>query len=213
MKEKSVIYTIGHSSHKIDFFIELLKEYNINCIIDVRTIAASAYNPQYNKEALQKILAKNNICYLHFAKEFGARHTEPKLLDSNGVVDFEKVRNTEEFRKGVERVKKGIEKGYTIALMCSESEPLDCHRFSMVSLALSKEGFDVRHIMKDKTFKTNDQLEYQLLKKYDTKLPKPDMFHQDISIEDQLLVAYRLKNKDIGYNPHLHSQSFYTELI
>ena len=39
------------------------------------------------------------------------------------------------------------------------------------------------------------------------------MFHQDISIEDQLLVAYRLKNKDIGYNPHLHSQSFYTELI
>lgn len=202
MDNTPIIYTVGHSTHQLDYFLELLNEYGVNCIIDVRSVAASSYNPQYNKEPLTNFLKRNGIQYLHFAEEFGARHNDPDLLDDEGKVDFEKVRKSWTFKNGVERIWQGLDKGFTISLMCSESEPLDCHRFSMVSIALEKDGFNVKHIMKDKSLKTNGQLENQLLKKYDKKLPKPDMFNLNVTLDDQLKVAYRLKNKEIGFSPY-----------
>lgn len=204
--EKPVIYTVGHSTHPIDYFLELLKEYSINCLVDVRSLAASTYNPQYNKEPLSNFLKNNGVTYLHFAEEFGARHTDPDLLDDEGKVDFDKVRKTWLFKQGVERLWLGLDKGNVIALMCSESEPLDCHRFSMVSVALQKDGFEVKHILKDKSIKSNQELEKQLLKKYDKKLPRPDIFQPDITTNDQLKCAYRLKNKEIGFSPYAKEQ-------
>lgn len=197
-----VIYTIGHSNHTADLFLELLKAFRINCLIDVRSTAASAYNPHFNKEPLSNFLKNNNITYLHFADEFGARHTDPDLLDEDDKVDFEKVRKSASFQKGLERLKAGLDKGFTITLMCSESEPFDCHRFSMISLALVKNGFTVKHILKDKTLLSNEDLEKQLLKKYDAKLPKPDMFNPHVTREEQLDAAYKFRNKDIAFSPY-----------
>lgn len=200
--ENPVIYTIGHSNHQIDFFLELLNAYSVNCIIDVRSIAASSYNPQYNKEPLSNFLKTHKITYLHFSEEFGARHSDPDLLDEEGKVDFEKVRKSFAFKNGIERIWQGLDKNFVISLMCSESEPFDCHRFSMISIALEKEGFSVKHILKDKSIKSNVQLENLLLKKYDKKLPKPDMFTPNVSLEEQLEVAYKLRNKEIAYSPY-----------
>ena len=200
--EKPIIYTVGHSTHQIDYFLELLQKYSINCLVDVRSVAASSYNPQYNKEPLSNFLKNHGVTYMHFAEEFGARHSDPDLLDDEGKVDFEKVRKSWNFKNGVERLWLGLDKGFTIALMCSEGEPFDCHRFSMVSIALEKDGFDVKHILKDKTLKSNSELESQLLKKYDKKIPKPTMFEPDITKEDQLKAAYRLKNKEIAFSPY-----------
>jgi len=205
--DKPIIYTVGHSVHQLDYFLELLNEYKVNCLIDVRSVAASAYNPQYNEEPFKNFLKKHGIVYLHFADEFGARQTDPDYLDEEGKVDFEKFRRSWVFKNGVERVWQGVDKGFVISLMCSESEPFDCHRFSMVSVGLDKDGMDVRHILKDKTLKTNAQLEAQLLKKYDKLIPKPDMFNPDVSLEDQIKAAYRLKNKEIGYSPYSKQQS------
>jgi uncharacterized protein (DUF488 family) len=199
---KPIIYTVGHSTHPLDYFLELLQAYSITCVVDVRSVAASAYNPQYNKEPLSNFLKRNGITYLHFAEEFGARHTDPDLLDEEGKVDFVKVRKSWNFKKGVERLWQGIEKGFTVSLMCSESDPLDCHRFSMIATALEKDGFEIQHVLKDKTLKSNTQLEVELLKKYDKKIPKPDLFEPVISTADQLKVAYRLKNKEIAYSPY-----------
>jgi uncharacterized protein (DUF488 family) len=198
---KPVIYTVGHSTHQLEYFLELLQEYSVNCIVDVRSVAASSYNPQYNKEPLSNFLKNNRITYLHFSEEFGARHNDPDLLDEEGKVDFEKVRKSWNFKRGVERLWQGINKNFAIALMCSESDPLDCHRFSMVSIALEKDGFAVKHILKDKTLKSNADLELQLLKKYDKKIPKTDIF-ENVTKNEQLKVAYRLRNKEIAYSPY-----------
>ena len=200
--DRPTIYTVGHSTHPIEVFLDLLKTFSVNCLIDVRSVAASSYNPQYNKEPLTNFLKANGIFYMHFAEEFGARHTDPDLLDEEGKVNFELVRKSWNFKNGVERLWQGLDKGYTIALMCSEGEPFDCHRFSMVSIALEKDGFEVKHILKDKTIKTNAQLESQLLKKYEKKIPQPDMFQPNISLDDQLKAAYRLRNKEIAYSPY-----------
>lgn len=205
--ESPVIYTVGHSTHTLDYFLELLQSQSVNCLVDVRSIAASAYNPQFNKEPLSNFLKKRGILYMHFSEEFGARHTDPDLLDDEGKVDFEKVRKSWNFKRGVERLWKGVEKGFNISLMCSEGEPFDCHRFSMISVALEKEGLHVKHIMKDKMIKTNAQLENQLLKKYDKKIPKPSIFEPNVSLDMQIKIAYRLRNKEIAFSPYSSEQT------
>lgn len=198
---KPVIYTVGHSTHTPEYFGELLKAYAVTCVVDVRSVPASRYNPQYNQRALADFLKNNDIAYLHFAKEFGARQTDINVLD-NGRVNFEKVRNSPIFKQGVERIRTGVDKGYTIALMCAESDPFDCHRFSMVSVGLKEAAFDVQHIFKDKSVKTNAELEQELLKKYEDKLPKSNMFNPNVSKSERLNEAYRLKNKEIGFSPY-----------
>jgi uncharacterized protein (DUF488 family) len=201
--DKPIIYTIGHSTHPLNYFLSLLREYNINCLVDVRSVAASSYNPQYNKEPLSNFLKNNGIIYMHLPEEFGARHSDPDLLDEKGKVDFAKVRKSWNFKNGVERLQSGIDKGYTISLMCSESDPFDCHRFSMIAVALQQAGFKVLHVMKDKSLKSTADLEQLLLKKYAPQLPKSDMFQPNVTHEDQLNVAYRLRNMEIAFSPYL----------
>jgi uncharacterized protein (DUF488 family) len=200
--DEPLIYTVGHSTHPIDDFLDLIKAFSINCVVDVRTVAASVYNPQYNQSVFSPFLKANGVAYLHFPEEFGARHSNPEFLDEEGKVDFELVRKSDSFKHGVERLQRGLKNGYVIALMCSESDPFECHRFSMVAVGLGQAGMRVDHILKNKTVATTSDLEQQLLKKYSKKIPRPDIFQPDVSREEQLTVAYRLRNKDIAYSPY-----------
>jgi len=203
---KPIVFTIGHSTHSLDYFLDLLRTYSIDCVIDVRSIAASKFNPQYNQIPLSNFLRSNNIFYKHLSLEFGARQTSPDLLDDDGKVSFEKVQESWNFKKGVSIIKNETDLGSKVVLMCSESDPFDCHRFSMISIALSNFDFEVKHILKDKSLKTNEQLENQLLKKYSKKIPKPDIFNPNITIENQLKEAYKLLNKEIAYSPYLRNK-------
>ena len=203
---RPVIYTIGHSTHPIEYFLELLKHYNVNCVVDVRSLPASRFNPQYNKKALSNALEKQKIKYLHFGEEFGARQTDPDLLDEDGKVDFEKMRNSEKFKKGIDSVWREAQNDYVIALMCSESEPLNCHRFSMISLALK--DFQVKHILKEKSVVSQKQLEDKLLEKYSEKLPKVDLFKLKVTRNELLNAAYRFINKEVAYSPEAQKRGF-----
>ncbi len=58
MNNQNTVFTIGHSNHSIEYLIELLQTHSINCIIDVRSVPASAYNPQFNSENLQNSFSK-----------------------------------------------------------------------------------------------------------------------------------------------------------
>jgi uncharacterized protein (DUF488 family) len=198
---RSIVHTIGHSTHQLDYFLELLQDYSIDCLLDVRSMPASAYNPQFNKEVLYHFLKSKGIEYLHFGKEFGARHTAPGVLDEEGKVDFELIRKTPEFISGVQQVIQKVKEGRTLTLMCSESDPMECHRFSMISVAIEAAGIEVWHILKDKSWQSNADLEQQLLKKFSKKIPHPDLFQPDISVADQLKAAYRLHNKEVAYSP------------
>ena len=194
---KPVIYTIGHSTHPIAYFLELLKTHHVNCVVDVRSMPASRFNPQYNKKSLTKSLNNHGIAYLHFGEEFGARQTDPALLDNEGRVDFEKMRASAKFQQGIARLQKGCVSGYTIALMCSEAEPLHCHRFSMISFALTE--FDVRHILKDKSLIEQVALEDQMLKVYTKKL-QPTIFHR-AERPEKLAEAYKILSLEVAYSP------------
>lgn len=206
-REKREIYTIGHSTHTLEYFLELLQAYNIDTLVDVRSTPASGYNPQFNKDVLESFLKQNNIKYMHFKDEFGARQTDESILEDDGCVNFELFRKTYQFQNGIERLDIGISKGYKIALMCAEGNPLECHRFSMISVYLEEIGITVKHILKDKSVKLHKELEEELLKKYRKKIPIPTLFEPEVDKSDQLKNAYKLHNKEIGWRSDKNEQN------
>ncbi len=197
--EKKKIFTIGHSNHTIEYFYELLQSQEINCLIDIRSLPASKFNPQFNQTCLKNYLKNKGITYLHFKNEFGARQEGKEILDEKGQVNFDRFRKTFNFKRGVVRVRIGALKGYKITLMCAEGDPLKCHRFSMVAVYLRGIGFEVKHIMKNKQLKSHHELEKELLERYSKKLSKPSLFKPNIDEKSKLEEAYQLHNKEIGW--------------
>lgn len=138
----ATIYTIGYSDKTLTDFIRCLKKRGIDSIVDVRTIPKSKRFPDYNKESIEKFLRKNQIFYFDFGKYFGARRNEKNVYDLTyslkgdvqEQVIFEKVQNLDIFKEGVQRIEKGLNNGNKICFMCSEKNPVNCHRFWMVAM-------------------------------------------------------------------------------
>lgn len=203
--DKYRLYSVGHSNHSQEEFLELLKMYDVNCIVDVRSVPASKYAPQFNMEPLKWFLKSHEILYLHFGEEFGARRTD--CLDESEQVNFEMAVETPNFKHGVERLMNGLQKGFHISLMCSEANPLECHRFSLVSRFFYDNGLDVQHILKEGELASHEMLEKKMIAEYlhsrKHRLPEVDLLFGMYTKEDQRRDAYRLKNKEIGYNPQM----------
>jgi len=187
------IYTIGSSIHTTEEFVSLLNKYKINAVADVRSMPYSQHTPQYNKEILNKYLKENSINYLSFSNEFGARRKENDAYTNNRV-DYKKVIKLPDFIHGIERINTGILKGYTIALLCTEKEPLNCHRFSLVSRALiSTLDINVYHILFNGELLNHRDLERQIL--HDFNLGD-DLFYD---YKYQLDYAYEKINNKIAW--------------
>jgi uncharacterized protein (DUF488 family) len=206
------LYTVGHSNQSFEEFAEMLQSQKIGVIVDVRSVPASKYTPQFNKEPLQIALKKIGIVYMSFAEEFGARRTDS--LDENNNVNFEKAVKTEAFQRGFARVMKGLNEGLRISLMCSEANPLGCHRFAMVSRYFFEHGVDVQHIVKERSsdgsikiaLKSHRQLQDEMVADYVKRKKIPsvspaDLFGDgEITNEQQIVLAYRAKNSEIAYH-------------
>jgi uncharacterized protein (DUF488 family) len=148
-RDKTVIFTVGHSIHPIDEFIELLKRHGVRQIIDIRTIPKSRRNPQFNSDALATALDKAHIAYVHLKALGGLRHAKPDSINMGwrnasfrGYADY---MQTEEFEGALERAVEIAEKKPT-ALMCAEALPWRCHR-SLVADALLARGIRVFEII------------------------------------------------------------------
>ena len=203
---KKVIYTIGHSNVTHEEFMELIKKNNIDCVVDVRSVpySGSQYANQFNKDAIRHLLLSNNIQYVFMGKELGARREDKDLYDENGKLDFLKTMESPLFLEGISRVIKGIEKGYSLAIMCSEKNPLECHRLSMVSRKFHDLGFAIEHILHDGTKKSQEELEDDLINKYFPNRKQIAMeFANDGHTENKETLiddAYKKHNLEVAYS-------------
>jgi uncharacterized protein (DUF488 family) len=141
------LFTIGHSTHTFDYFLSLLKKNGVEVVIDVRSVPYSKFASQFNEPKLKYYLKKHGIIYISMGDELGARHTDSSLLFNDGSVNFQKVMASQKFLMGISRLEDGLKKGYTISLMCSEKNPLECHRFSLISRFLYEKGHSITHIL------------------------------------------------------------------
>jgi uncharacterized protein (DUF488 family) len=144
------IWTIGHSTRKIDIFVSLLEENGIRLVADVRMFPGSKRYPQFNKETLAKSLKDRGIRYEHFPELGGRRKPKPDSKNTawrneafRGYADY---METEDFRKGVDRLVDLAEKSGPIAIMCAEALWWRCHR-ALISDFLKARGVEVTHIV------------------------------------------------------------------
>lgn len=186
------VYTIGHSTHETDAFIELLSGHGIDALADVRSSPYSRFNPQYNRETLQRNLEAKGIAYVFLGKELGARSDDPGCYE-NGKVQFDRLARTPLFQSGIDRVLEGA-KRYRLAMMCAEKDPLECHRTILVARTLVERGVDVQHILEDGSIEPHDRAVDRLLEHF--KLDQPDLFR---TREDSIVDAYRLQAERIAY--------------
>ena len=196
------IYTIGHSNYSVEKLIDMLKYYDINCVIDIRGTPYSKYNVQYNKEIIAKSLKEAGFLYIYMAKEFAANRENKLSYNKEGYSDFEKVVNEKEFINGIERLKAGCEKGYIIALLGAMQDPIRCHRSILVGRALREHKFNVKHILDDYSIAFQENIEEDLLNKYycnRNQITMDSLLGNSFSEEEMIKEGYRLANKEIGY--------------
>ena len=196
------VYTIGHSVYPNEFFLSQLQKNEIDCVVDVRSIPFSKYASQYNKDKIHEYLKRNGLRYLFMGEELGARRSDLTLYHADGYVDFEKVSRSDLFLVGLERIMAGLQEGYNIALMCTEKDPIVCHRAILVGKGLQDCGCAISHIKEDGNTETQSQLEERMLMHYFPNWGQQSLFvdqEKDYSRNDIVIKSYRLKNADIGY--------------
>jgi len=152
--EQQPIYSIGHGTRKIEDFIQVLKKFGIDYLVDVRSRPYSKFNPQFNQTDLQHSLAQYGITYVFMGDSLGGRPSDPDCYNKEGRVDYEKVKTKAFFQKGIERLKTAWLKNLLIAIMCSESKPSDCHRSRLIGRVLAAEQIDISHIDEKNTLQT-----------------------------------------------------------
>lgn len=195
------IYTIGHSNYPVEKLIDMLRHYNIDCVIDTRGIPYSKYNIQFDKETIRYTLKREGFIYLFMATEFADKRDTKVSYIEEGYADFEKVIEEEAFKRGIERLKDGCNKGYRIALLGAMQDPIRCHRSILLGKALREEGFNVMHIMDDYSTKDQDYIEERILDKY---FPERNQITIDALLgnektrEELIKEAYKLANREIG---------------
>jgi uncharacterized protein (DUF488 family) len=156
------VHTIGHSNHDWPRFLRLLQAAGVAVVADVRSQPYSRRLPQYNGPDLAQGLQQAGIAYVFLGDLLGGRPADPDLYDAEGRVDYERVRKTGAFRHGIERLVRALRQG-PVALLCSEADPLDCHRALMIGPALAEEGLEAGHIRSDGSVETTAELEARLL--------------------------------------------------
>lgn len=195
------LYTIGHSQHTPEYFITLLRKHNINYVLDVRSTPYSKHAEQFNKENVCALLQTVDIKYSFMGKYFGARPTEFDLYCDEGYLDFERVAKSERFNIGMQNVILGLQHGNRIALMCTEKDPIDCHRAIMVARAFDLNGVEVNHILSNGNLQTQKELDNRLVDKFFPNRGQLSIFNYKniMSDEEYTSQAYRKRNEEIGY--------------
>jgi uncharacterized protein (DUF488 family) len=193
MKE---LFTIGHSNHSLDRFIELLLEHRLSTIADIRSGPYSKYSPHFNKDVLDSALRNAGIDYMFLGRELGAQRSEGDCY-IDGQAKYDRIAHLPAFQRGLEIVLQKVEH-YRIALMCSESDPITCHRTILVCRELKKicPDLEITHLLGDGKVERQEMSEKRLVNLH--KL-QPELFGDLTSTSGLIEKAYDLQAEKIAY--------------
>lgn len=147
------VLTIGHSTHPIAEFVEMLKAHGVEMVADIRTVPRSRHNPQYDCAVLPGLLEEAGLKYVYLPKLGGLRKSNKKESEASpnggwrnlsfrGYADH---MGSAEFAEGLAELIELAEQ-QQVAIMCAEAVPWRCHR-SLVGDALLVRGIGVQDIM------------------------------------------------------------------
>lgn len=148
MEESPALWTVGHSNHTLEVFLDLLASERINSVVDVRSYPFSRFAPQFNREEIKVALAESGLIYLFMGEELGGRPSRPDHYDAEGHALYGLMAEEPVFQRAIDRLLCGATT-HRIALMCSEGQPQGCHRRLLVSRVLAEHGATINHILPD----------------------------------------------------------------
>lgn len=190
----NILYTIGHSNHTIRYFIALLKRHKINIVVDVRSVPYSRYCSQFDKNVVSAALQAVNIQYMFLGRELGARPDDLACYEG-GFVDFKRIARRKEFKDGLQRLLTDIGK-YYIVLMCTEKEPLECHRTILICRNLKEHKLCIKHILEDGRIEDHHDTERRLVKMLKIE---PTLFEPEKTQSDLIEQAYDQQSQNISH--------------
>jgi uncharacterized protein (DUF488 family) len=136
------LYTIGHSKHPIEKFIQLLKEHQMEFLLDVRSTPYNRFNPQFNKNALQHALREQYIEYVYAGENLGGRPKDPSCYRHHAIpgnagdylheVNYPEVMRRPWFITGIQQLLE-IARQHITTIICSEENPVKCHRHHLIA--------------------------------------------------------------------------------
>ncbi|MDQ6905524.1 MAG: DUF488 domain-containing protein [Chloroflexota bacterium] len=157
------IYTIGHSNLAAGEIVALLLTNEIAAVVDVRSVPHSQYSPQFNRNALDMTLKQAGIVYKYAGDTLGGRPRDPTCYRSgtiptgktkySDVVLYEEVARRRWYQAGIRDLIETARQMRTV-IMCSEENPLRCHRNHLITPTLLREQVTVRHIRKGGNIET-----------------------------------------------------------
>jgi len=183
------LFTIGYAEHTQKSFFDVLKTNQVAALVDVRARPYSSFKPEFSQEPLKYFLQKNDIPYVPMGDQLGVSIANLEGWSPTRTM-FQVIAESENFKKGLERIKNGLQK-HRIALMCAEKDPLCCHRFLLICRHLPA-GIRIGHILEAGRIEKQVETIERLLKM--SELDQPDLFR---SREELLHLAYAAQEEKI----------------
>jgi uncharacterized protein (DUF488 family) len=146
--ESLTIFSIGHSNQSVEDFFALLRQYEIQVLVDVRSSPYSKYVPHFNGFALVTATEQAAIKYLFMGQELGGRPDGDEFYDLKNRVLYKRVAESAFFLGGIQRLKE-VGRAARTAIMCSEDDPATCHRHLLIGHVLTQQGVGLLHIRGD----------------------------------------------------------------
>ena len=154
--ERRSVFTIGHSNHPADRFLDLLGSHGVEVLADTRSHPYSRYAPHFNARGIEALLSAGGIAYLFLGRELGGRPEADEFYDREGRVDYARLERSERFLGGIHRLEREMA-CRRVALLCSEENPAGCHRRLLVGSVLRRRGVSVLHIRGDGGVEVEDE--------------------------------------------------------
>ena len=186
------IFSIGHSNLAAECFTAMLRAAGADTVADVRSVPASRFCPWFSAKNLAPLLANESMAYLGFGSALGGRPRDPSLY-CDGVVDYEAMARTPGFEAGLDRLIAEVGR-HRLCLMCSERDPLDCHRCLLVARALAARGLTIGHILHDGVIEPHAATEQRLLQLESTD---GDLFAAGQN--ERMAAAYRRRARAVAF--------------
>lgn len=152
------LFSIGHSNHPLEAFLDLLKQHRIEVLVDARSHPYSRFAPHFDSGPLKKAVISARIRCLFLGKELGGRLEGSEFYDAEGHVLYSRLAESPLFLEGIGRLETGVTK-YHVALLCSEEDPSGCHRRLLVSRVLAARGILLDHIRGDGRVQTETEIQ------------------------------------------------------
>ncbi len=170
-----ICYTIGHSDRCLYDFIDIIKKYKIDCIMDIRSneLILDPRSSFYLKHNLKEKLNTEGINWIDMEKNFDIKSDD--LQDT--FLNYE-------FIDGINKLEEGINRGHRIALLGNEYNPLDCNRGIIIGHYLKTRGVTVRHILDKQLVMSQKHIEDLLINQYKIKYKKKSKNKKEINYEE-----------------------------